>query len=108
MHVVTRRHLIDAEDKFPGAAKEIRAWYKIASHARWRSFNEVRQTFKDSDDVDGYVIFNVRQNRYRLVTIIHYARERDGRLTEGHIYIRSVLTHRQYDTRENWDKGVKR
>ena len=108
MHVVTRKHLIDAEGKFPDAAKEIRAWYKIACHARWRNFNEVRQTFKDADDVDGYVIFNTRQNRYRLITIIHYARERDGRLTEGHIYIRSVLTHRQYDNRTNWDKGVKR
>jgi mRNA interferase HigB len=108
MHVVTRKHLVDAEQKFPDAAKEIRAWYKIADNARWRNFTEVRQVFKDADDVDGYVIFNIRQNRYRLVTIIHYAREKDGRLTEGHIYIRSVLTHRQYDNRANWDKGVKR
>jgi mRNA interferase HigB len=108
MHVVTRKHLIDAEERFPDAAKEIRAWYKIARHARWRNLNEMRHTFKDADDVDGYVIFNIRQNRYRLVTIIHYARERGGRLTEGHIYIRSVLTHRQYDNRKNWDKGVKR
>jgi len=43
---------------------------------------------------DGYAIFNIRQNRYRLVTIIHYAREKDDRITEGHIYIRSFLTHR--------------
>jgi len=26
----------------------------------------VRQVFKDADDVDGYMIFNIRQNRYRL------------------------------------------
>lgn len=108
MHVVTRKHLVDAESQFPDAAKEIRAWYKIADSVRWRNFTEVRQVFNDADDVDGYVIFNIRQNRYRLVTIIHYAREKDGRLTEGHIYIRSVLTHRQYDNRANWDKGVKR
>jgi mRNA interferase HigB len=108
MHVVTRKHLTDAERRFPDAAKEIRAWYKIARSARWRNFVEVRQVFKDADDIDGYAVFNIRQNRYRLVTIIHYARERNGRLTEGHIYIRSVLTHKQYDNRSNWDKGVKR
>ncbi len=108
MYVVTRKHLVDGEGRFPDAAKEIRTWYKIACNARWRSFVDVRQVFKDADDVDGYVIFNLRQNRYRLVTIIHYARDKDGRLTEGHIYIRSVLTHRQYDNRANWDKGVKR
>jgi mRNA interferase HigB len=107
MHVVTRKHLIDGAEQFPDAAKEIHAWYKIARSVRWRNFVEVRQVFKDADDVDGHVIFNIRQNRYRIVTIIHYARERDGRLTEGHIYIRAVLTHRQYDNRSNCDKGVK-
>jgi mRNA interferase HigB len=108
MHVVTRKHLLDAEQRFPEAAKEIRVWYKIACNARWRSFLEVRRVFKDADDVDGFVIFNIRRNRYRLITIIHYSRVKDGRLTEGHIYIRSVLTHREYDNRANWDKGVAR
>jgi mRNA interferase HigB len=107
MHVVTRKHLARAEGQFPDAAKEIRAWYRIATLARWRNFVDVRQVFKDADDVDGYVIFNIRQNRYRLVTIIHYAREKEDRVTMGHIYIRSLLTHRQYDNRANWDKGVK-
>jgi mRNA interferase HigB len=41
-----------------------------------------------------------------LVTIIHYSRVKDGRITEGHIYIRSFLTHRQYDNPSQWDKGV--
>jgi mRNA interferase HigB len=108
MHVVTRKHLSEAEEQYPDGAREIRAWYRIASEVRWRNIVEVRQVFKDADDVDGYVIFNIRQNRCRLVTVIHYAREKDGRTTEGHIYIRSFLTHRQYDNRANWDMGVKR
>ena len=108
MHVVTRKHLAEAEAKYPDAAKEIRAWFKIASAMRWRNFLEVRQVFQDADAVDEYVIFNIRQNRYRLVTIIHYARERDGRTTRGHIYIRSFLTHKQYDSRKNWDKEAQR
>jgi mRNA interferase HigB len=98
MHVVTRKHLVEAEKQYPEAAREIRAW---------RNFVDVRQVFKDADDVDGYVIFNIRQNRFRLVTVIHYSRPKEGRTTEGHIYIRSFLTHREYDNRANWDKGVK-
>lgn len=106
MHIVTAKHLNAAAQQYPDAANEIRAWHKIAKDARWRKFIEVRQVFKDADDVNGYVIFNVRHNRYRLVTIIHYSREKDGRITEGHIYIWSFLTHKQYDNRANWDKGV--
>ena len=108
MHVVTEKHLTQAMNQYPDAAKEIMAWHKIAKAARWRNFLEVRQVFKDADHVKGYVIFNIRQNRYRLVTIIHYSRQKDDRITEGHIYIRSFLTHKQYDDPANWDKGVTR
>jgi mRNA interferase HigB len=106
MHVVTQKHLNRAMREYPAAAKQIRAWGKIVKAARWRNFLEVRQVFSDADDVKGYVIFNICQNRYRLVTIIHYSRDRDGRTTEGHIYIRSFLTHKQYDNPADWDKGV--
>jgi mRNA interferase HigB len=107
MHVVTRKRLAIAEQRYPDAAKEIRAWSKIAGGSRWRSFLEVRQVYQDADAVDGFVVFSIRGNRYRLVTIIHYAREKDGRITQGHIYIRSFLTHREYDDRVKWNKGVR-
>jgi mRNA interferase HigB len=107
MHVVTRKHLVEAEQEYPEAARELRAWYKIACAARWRNFLELRQVLKDADDVNGHVVFNIRRNRFRLVTVIHYAREKEGRATQGHIYIRSFLTHREYDSSANWDKGVK-
>lgn len=108
MHIITEKHLSRAAEKYRDAAKEISAWRKIVKAARWRNFVEVRQVFKDADTVKGYAIFNLRGNRYRLVTIIHYSREQDGRLTEGHVYIRSFLTHEEYDDPANWNKGVPR
>ena len=108
MHIITENHLNRAAEQYPHAAKEIAAWRKIVKAVRWRNFVEVRQLFKDADAVKGYVIFNIRQNRYRLVTIIHYSREKGGSRTEGHIYIRSFLTHKEYDDPANWDKGVPR
>lgn len=107
MHIITK-HLNRAAEKYPDVAKEITAWRKVVKTARWRNFLEVRQLFKNADAVKGYVIFNMRQNRYRLVTIIHYSRQKDGRLTEGHVYIRSFLTHKEYDDPANWDQGVPR
>jgi HTH-type transcriptional regulator/antitoxin HigA len=45
--------------------------------ARWHTFEEVRSIFKHADKVHAVpndcVIFNVRGNRYRLITVIHYA-----------------------------------
>lgn len=110
VHIVTVKHLGEAMDSYPDAADEIKAWTTIVRNVRWRNFIEVRGIFKDADSVDDYVIFNFRHNRYRLVTIIHYAKTLGHRQTAGHIYIRSFLTHKEYDNRGNWDRryGKKR
>jgi len=104
VHIVTRRHLTEAVNQHSAAADEIKAWASIVEAARWHNFAEVRSWFKDADSVDGYVIFNIRQNRYRLVTVIHYAKTTGEEQTQGHVYIRSFLTHNEYDNRRNWDK----
>ena len=104
MHIVTRRHLSEAISRYSDAANEIKAWTAIVTSARWHNFVEVSAMFKDADSVDGYVVFNIRQNRYRLITVIHYAKTAKGKQTQGHVYIRSFLTHKQYDNPRNWDK----
>ena len=108
MVVVTRRHVQQAMNQCPDAAIELRAWMSVASIARWKNMIEVVHTFKDADAVDGYTVFNIRRNRYRLVTVIHFSKQKDRLETQGHIYIRSFLTHSEYDDRKNWDKRFKR
>jgi mRNA interferase HigB len=107
VHIVTRRHLSETCEQYPDAANEVRAWAAIVKAVRWQNFEQVRQMFKDADAVDGYVIFNIRGNRYRLITVIHYARKTKQMQTEGHVYIRSFLTHREYDNRSNWDRRLR-
>jgi mRNA interferase HigB len=104
VHIVTRKHLKEAMETYPDAANEITAWTAVVEAVRWHNFDEVRRTLKDADSVESYVIFNIRHNRYRLVTVIHYAKTTNRRQTQGHICIRSFLTHKEYDNRSNWDR----
>jgi mRNA interferase HigB len=105
MVLVTRRHLERAAAKYKDAANELKAWAVIVDKVRWRSFAEVRASFPDADAAHGYVIFNVRHNRYRLITHIHYAKDDPNKgSTRGHCYIRSFLTHAEYNNFANWDK----
>lgn len=104
VHIVTRRHLCEATKAYPDAASEVEAWASIVEAVRWHNFAEVREMFKDSDYVDGYVVFNIRRNRYRLITVIHYAKTTEERQTEGHVYVRSFLTHKEYDNPGTWDR----
>jgi mRNA interferase HigB len=104
VHIVTRKYLREAMERYPDAANEIKAWVGIVEAVRWRNVTEVRGMFKDADAVDGYVIFNIRQNRYRLITVVHFSRTTGKKQTEGHVYIRSFLKHKEYDNRSNWDR----
>jgi mRNA interferase HigB len=104
VHIVTRRHLSEAMRRYPDAGDEIKTWVGTVEAVRWHNFAEVRNMFKDADTVDDYVIFDIRRNRYRLITVIHYAKTKQGIRTQGHVYIRSFLTHREYNNRSNWDR----
>ena len=104
MYIVTQRHLQEAIAKYPDTENDLKAWSTLVKSARWHTFLEVRKSINTADNVDGYVIFNIRGNRYRLVTVIHYAKTTPEKQTEGHVYIRSFLTHEEYDDPTNWDR----
>jgi mRNA interferase HigB len=106
MHVITKKRLQEAQAKFPDAANELAAWLKVVRSAVWWKFPELKQAFPDADVVDEYVVFNIRHNHYRLITIVRYSKVKPDRITQGRIYIQSFLTHKQYDNRKNWSKGV--
>jgi mRNA interferase HigB len=104
VRIITLKHLKDAAENYPDAEEEIRAWTTIVGKYRWRDFVDVRQTFTDASYVDGYTIFNFGWNRYRLITFIHYSRTENENANDGRVYIRSFLTHKEYDNRNNWDR----
>lgn len=97
MHIVTIKRLQEAATEHKEAAIELGAWIKIVKTERWRNFAELRASFPDADVVDGFVVFNVRRNRYRLIASVHYAKFIERRLSLGHVYIGAFLTHKAYD-----------
>jgi mRNA interferase HigB len=104
MHVISRSRLRAFAAEHPDAAGAPDGWYKVASKARWTTIHEVRADFPHADPVGSCVVFNVRGNRYRLITRILYAEKprTDGKATfGGRVYILHVLTHAEYDE-ERW------
>lgn len=117
MHVVTGKYLKEAADRYPDAAQQLVAWRSLVKESQWRSPDDVKVTFADAEFVGGYVIFPILQNYvilpfsphgYRLVTTVHYSHQQDGRMAEGHVWMRSFLTLKQFENTANWEKGVVR
>lgn len=68
-------------------------WFRKARQLKAPSFPVLCQTFGSADYVDGITIFDVGGNRYRIVAVIHYDKQR--------LYVRQVMTHAEYD-RNDW------
>jgi mRNA interferase HigB len=93
MHVISRKKLREFWLVHPDAEMPLSAWYKAARKARWQRFADIRAVFPNADRVGKCIIFNTGGNKDRLIAIT----SRNWR----RIYIRHVLTHREYD-RGSW------
>ena len=90
MRVISKKALIDFWEHEPSARGELEAWHAEAKDAQWRMPADVKARYcKASILKDGRVVFNICNNRFRLVAWINY--------DFFTIYIRFVGTHAEYD-----------
>lgn len=93
MHIISRKKLVDFALQHPDAGGPLNAWYHLMRQGTYQHFDEIRQVFPSADRVGKLVVFNIGGNKYRLITAIHFNRQK--------VYIREVLTHGEY-SKENW------
>src|SRR5438270_13292775 len=68
---------------------DLSAWYKSAKKAQWDNFGELKQTFGSADQVGNCVVFDVGNNRYRLIGRMNYR--------AAIIYVLNGMEHAEYD-----------
>jgi mRNA interferase HigB len=88
MHVITRKRLNEFADQFPETRTALAHWYHMVKRTEFSSFSDLKTIFPTADRVGKFTVFNIAGNKVRLITAIHYNRNR--------IYIRWVLTHQEY------------
>lgn len=71
----------------------LRDFYKKLSANDSQNMAELKQTFPSVDLVGKCYVFNVGGNKYRVIARIHFNRQM--------VFIRFVLTHREYD-KDKW------
>lgn len=93
MHVISRKALRGFCQRHADACDPLYNWYRVATKASWHSLVEVQLIYPQAEAVGNFTVFNIKGNHYRLIVDIIYSRQR--------IYIKSVLTHAEYD-KDNW------
>jgi mRNA interferase HigB len=51
-------------------------WFRKASQLTVASFPVLRETFGSADSVDGFTLFDLGGNRYRIAAVVHYDKQR--------------------------------
>jgi mRNA interferase HigB len=95
MRVVSRKAIREATAKHSEWGVSLNAWFKIARSADWENFADVRNSWKNSDAVGRFVVFDISHNRCRLIATIKYKLRM--------VYIRRILSHAEYDEK-GWQK----
>ena len=68
----------------------MRAWFEVASHAKWQTPHDIKAAFASASLVGhNRVVFNIKRNNFRLVVAVAYVM--------GAMYIKFVGTHEEYD-----------
>jgi mRNA interferase HigB len=96
MHIITKKRLKDFYEKQKDSKGPLLAWFRIIKNNRYENLADLRNTFPSSDLVGKCIVFNIGGNKYRLITVIHFNREK--------VFIRNVLTHKAYNI-GTWKKG---
>lgn len=90
MRVIALRTLREFWERHPDARPALEAWYSDARRATWKAPSDIKDTYRNASVVGkNRVVFNIRDNSYRLVVAVQYE--------HGIVFVRFVGTHRDYD-----------
>ena len=92
MRIVSHRKLVEfyCSEGHGDAQSALERWYDTAERAEWKNLSDIKVDFPATDYVGNqHYVFNIRGNKYRLIVVVKF--------TIGHIFIRFVGTHNEYD-----------
>ena len=75
--------------RHPQADDALQGWRRVIEKNRFGNWAELKAAFNTVDKVGELVVFDIGGNKYRLIAYIRFERQI--------VYIKAVLTHREYD-----------
>ena len=92
MHIITKKRITEAKQKYHSCVSALDGWFKVAESNKFTNFADLKKTFNNVDKVNNFFVFDIGGNKLRLITSIHFNRQK--------IYIRHILTHKEYDEKK--------
>lgn len=75
--------------KHPQSNEPLQGWRRVIEKSRFGNWAELKLAFNSIDKVGELTVFEIGGNKYRLIAYIRFEKQI--------VYIKAVLTHRDYD-----------
>ncbi len=89
MHLIAITNLRKEAGAYSDVKKQIESWYAVVKKANWQNLEQVKQTYKDTEAVGNFTVFNLKGNKYRLIVGMDYQNQI--------VYYKYLLTHAEYN-----------
>lgn len=89
MKIISNSALRVFAAEHPQAGAALQGWRRVIEKNRFAHWAELKAAFNSVDRVGDLVVFDIGGNKYRLIAYIRFERQI--------VYIKAVLTHREYD-----------
>lgn len=73
----------------PQSEAPLQGWRRVIEKNRFAHWAELKATFNTVDKVGEWAVFDIGGNKYRLIAYIRFEKQI--------VYIKAILTHRDYD-----------
>ena len=89
MKIISNSALRAFAAQHPQADEPLQGWRRVIEKNRFVHWAELKATFNTIDKVGELTVFDIGGNKYRLIAYIRFEKQI--------VYIKAVLTHRDYD-----------
>ena len=90
VRIISNKKLVDYYNKHKETESQLKAWYHEAKKEKWNTPQDVKEKYGSASIIgNNRVVFNIKGNKFRLVTEINYEMKI--------IYIRFIGTHKEYN-----------
>jgi mRNA interferase HigB len=91
VRIISRKTLQEFWRKHPDVEQPLQAWFHDVKHANWQSPADIKAVHRNASFLGrNRVVFNIKGNKYRIVTAVQY--------DFGIVFIRFIGTYKDYDT----------
>lgn len=80
----------DYWEKNPDSEQHLKTWYNTVMSSDWKTPNDVKRTYENASILkNSRVVFNIKENAYRLVVKFNFEKQ--------WIFVKFIGTHAEYD-----------